>query len=353
MQYPKAGFACLISLATVGLLCGFRFTSRPALPPTRAPKLDLVQTLDTFGEEIYNTSTVLRGTFAYLVMGRGVINDVWYQISRQPKGKVYVWYLAWEAELSAANDTKYFQTMYFPKSTWASGRNQLLFAMQDRERLQGWLFDYVVFWDDDVRLLLRHNISSVSPRSSHLAAERMLRQLVLRDRPARAGVEFPYRVEDLPMVSMKCVQNCAFDAALDIFHRSVVDQLLPYTTGFDTYNWWMASETSSYRSSAMFAPYCNTYRAVVHDPRANEHWGNYPQGKGFKETAIAFYLSCIARSRVSERTWKRLFTHGLTRVYGDDGEPCLRQLPTVNYYNLITDEGRQIRQCNYNHTGNH
>eukprot|EP00117_Sycon_ciliatum_P017901 scpid105468/ scgid16715/ len=99
---------------------------------------------------------IRKGTFAYLVMGKGKPPDIWKRYSLNPD--VFVFYLSWkEQPLTMVRSSKYKMSHLSGSSTWASGRNKLLSLAIETEREQGWEFEYFVFWDSDVRLLYRRN----------------------------------------------------------------------------------------------------------------------------------------------------------------------------------------------------
>eukprot|EP00117_Sycon_ciliatum_P002450 scpid86754/ scgid7670/ len=187
----------------------------------------------------FQPASIRPGTFVYLVMGETAVPDLYVRTSLIPD--VHVIFLAWKAPPPTANIGK-VQTDFFPKSSWASGRNHLSDLALAKEKEQGWNFEFWLFCDGDARLIKRLNQAHYPAASSHMEASEHLRLLLLRDRPARAGVAYPLHPDRIPTIPMDCVQNCAYDAAVDIFHRTALRPVLPYPTKFDSISWWMASE---------------------------------------------------------------------------------------------------------------
>eukprot|EP00117_Sycon_ciliatum_P022566 scpid71727/ scgid19430/ len=295
------------------------------------------------------------GTFVYLVMGPLIPDRVWRDLAKEPN--VYVIFLAWkEISDKRPNATQYYlrvvdsitqkfgvRMYHYPHSSWAAGRNKMLQLAMRQEEEQGWRYEYVIFLDDDVRLLYRPDTTNESVVRNHDVADRQLRASILQDRPARASVENSVYYLYYPLA---CVRNCAFDAAVDVFHRSIVEYYLPYPTQFDRTNWWMSSETMSYRSAILAPRFCNLYRHVVVDAHANAHRA-YPKGilTTFQDQAIDTFLTCLNRIEYSEiesdaiELLQKLRKYGLKRPFPNQvTEKCSKNQAGVDYTQLMKHE---------------
>eukprot|EP00117_Sycon_ciliatum_P038384 scpid83128/ scgid28533/ len=301
----------------------------------------------TIAPPVYsNPIDIHHGTFLYLVMEESAVPNVYVQTSLIKD--VHVIFLAWKTAPPKSNVGK-VQTDFFPKSSWASGRNRLSDLALQREEQQGWSFEFWIFCDGDARLIKRHNRTVFPLGPTHMEASERLRTLLLRDRPARAGLAYPSFPLEIAKHPMECVRNCANDAAIDIFHRTAINPVLPYPTAFDSVSWWMASETTSYRSAAAFSDYCNTYREVVLDRRGNMH-AEYPGQDGigrvanYRTLATSAFRQCVSDLRNVEHVWQRVQRHGIYRAQAEDNLVCTTQHRDVNYSALIADPEMQIFQ---------
>lgn len=291
---------------------------------------------------------VKHGTFVYLVMGPLVPDQAWVASSKHPS--VSVIFLAWHHTAKNARFNLPRQSPgqapfnisihQYANCSWAEGRNALFQLAMDKEEAQKWRFEYVIFWDDDVRLFFRNDITNESVVRDHQYAEQSLLRRLIKDRPARASVENSVY---FLFYKLTCVGNCAFDAAVDVFHRTVVEHFLPYPTEFDKKNWWMSSETMSFRSAILSPQYCNLYRDIVVDAKGNAH-RNYPKAalQTFQNDAIDTFMGCLNKVHFSELegdalgVLQNLRRYGLRRPYPTEKTfPCTKQQIGVDYSDLL------------------
>eukprot|EP00117_Sycon_ciliatum_P002515 scpid87015/ scgid7710/ len=288
------------------------------------------------------TLTIRSGTFSYLVMGPSEPPTIWRNVSQN--ADVFVIYLSWKKRPVTMIRTAKYKTSHHGNSSWASGRNKLLSLALETEQQQRWRFEYFVFWDSDVRLIYRHNQTGFL-LDSHEKAEAHFRKLLLRDRPARAGVQYPGYRDWIPTYETKCLDTCRYDACVDAFHRTTVEHVLPYPPQFDKYNWWMASETVTFRSAALFAHHCNKYQEIVVDAFLNQH-GRYIIKPNFFAKAAGQYLHCLAGASSSAQTYMYVISHGVADTDRTAGN-CAAHPPGVDYTAGMTSEQWRIRQCSF------
>ena len=121
--------------------------------------------------------------------------------------------------------------IYFPNSTWASGRNLLL----ERARGLGIDFEYYIFLDADLRVIK----SGFSEFEELLKTYRPKLGLPLGDQ-----VKNTYRY--LPNASVQ--SQFSFDQILQAYRSDVIEDgiCVPYITDFDSDSWWYSCEINSY-----------------------------------------------------------------------------------------------------------
>ena len=237
-----------------------------------------------------NSPVQAKGRFVYLVTGEREPNPRWRRLSEQEG--VYVIFVAWKFALPRPHIADKVQLYYLPDSTWTSCRNFLLEKAKLLEKEHGEQFDYLLFADEDVLL------SSRSPKrpgwwsKDPLSSALILHRHLLRDKPARASVEYTGR--NINEFGLWCVRSCANDGALDIYHRTIVPYLLPYFETFDDVSWQMSQYMINLRSQALMEDYCYIYRDVFVNPLGNVH-GSYPTNYDLLDNATVLISNCLAR----------------------------------------------------------
>eukprot|EP00117_Sycon_ciliatum_P020206 scpid87244/ scgid18070/ len=241
----------------------------------------------------------------YLVTGRGEPRSFWLTLSKQPG--VRILFATWKDNLGSKYNNTSFLTYFYPKSTWTSTRNFLYSNIPDLEHQLQRRFNFILFADEDIVLRTRdENARSFFARKDtdtrQLVATILLQNMLQRDQPARASVEYAAHPKaPIEKFSRDCVQSCAFDGALDIYHRSIIDSFLPYSERYDAIDWHMSQYIMNMHSLVLDS--CNLYREVYLDPGlgSNQH-GRYPHdGRIYPN--------------VTENVFKCLLRHGLQLVH--------------------------------------
>ena len=327
-----------------GILCyiyvyGFSLRSRkPATViccPTRFRNPNIPQVL------LSNASDVVKrpqhsGRFLYMVTGESKPNPRWKRLSEQDG--VYVLFTAWKYPLPTPSISEKIQTYYYPNSTWTSCRNFMLKKALALEEKHGEKFDFFLFADEDVLLCSRSaktpNDWSKDPLSSAL----LLHTNLLRDQPARASAE--YSARNINEFGLWCVRSCAFDGALDIYHRTIVPYLLPYYETFDEFSWQMSQYMSNLRSQALLEDYCYIYRDVFINPMGNVH-GSYPTDYDLLTNATILVSNCLAKRGLTlstrpEESEAQIRTRAIYRPTPEiHTAACTPQQPDVNYSDVL------------------
>lgn len=303
-----------------------------------------------FKRETLRRLPVRRGTFLYLVMGKHNPAGRWQLMSHAEN--VTLFFLSWHKKSDFKADAcaryKYF---YLPHSTWTSGRNELLRQGYMQEKAQGWRFEFFMFFDEDVQL--SYFVSSHQKRGvpNNELSFRLLQNLLLRDRPGRASV----KIGGIPLAPLefrkpKCARACYTDAAVDIYHRTLLDYVMPYLNDFDQLSWYMSAYVNNLRLSILAPKFCSIYRQLEIDTSVQEH-GKYPRGKGgmdrgkewtltrdfvFDRLASVGYPGLIPASSADMKY--RRFEWGLFgELRHTKEEKCTRVAPDIDFGELLRE----------------
>jgi hypothetical protein len=136
--------------------------------------------------------------------------------------------------------TPRFHHLYFPRSTWAEGRNYLLtIACATRD------FDYFIFLDDDA-LLPAHFAEQFE---TLLGEHRPAVAVPLTDEVAASGRFNPRQAVQLPV---------GFDQVVQAYSRDAVAEgiVVPFVTAFDALSWWYACEINQYLALRFYSKSC-------------------------------------------------------------------------------------------------
>jgi hypothetical protein len=152
--------------------------------------------------------------FIYLAQGKAESIKNYFHLLDKPNADVI--FLTYDQPIKEA--------IFFPKSTWAQGRNKLLeIALNKGDYL------YYIFCDDDVEFI----------KGSWDIFERQL----LTYNPAIAVPINPKTIQT-PLKGLKYQCFLTNDEQLIAFHKNVVKDfiLLPYIDKFDSAYWWVACQ---------------------------------------------------------------------------------------------------------------
>jgi hypothetical protein len=115
------------------------------------------------------------------------------------------------------------RSVFYPHSSWTQGRNRLY------KEIEGTAYEYYVFLDDDVEMLLRKGHA----RNGWRAFEAFL----LDYEPAVGVARYMWQLMGGGLDVSKPVQGIRFfDALVNAFHREAVHTLLPYCDLLDRYS---------------------------------------------------------------------------------------------------------------------
>jgi hypothetical protein len=126
-------------------------------------------------------------------------------------------------------------TIFFPGSTWNTGRNRLLEEARRLEQLRGRRYRYFILLDDDVELRYDESVVARFGIDKAGGPYRTFERYLQSTSPAVGYARFAWQHLDPAAVFNT---NSNFDALFNAYHRDVVDLLLPYVTEFDHESWW-------------------------------------------------------------------------------------------------------------------
>lgn len=229
---------------------------------------------------------LLRTSFVFMVQAKEEVHEKWRRRSQWPSTGVVC--LLWKTMVEGfpteapTDNEPDLRIIYFPKSSWTSGRNRMLQEAKLMEIKQKWQFEFFIFFDEDAFLSYRNEYYPdrvVVNRMNDDAALKRFTMLLLRDRPMRAGLGFNPS-EDLggPFTreNFGCIRKCHMDPIVASFHRTAVDILLPFTEKFDNASWYASGIIADVFASAVVPSYCHVYEEVLIE-LANQQHTEYPK----------------------------------------------------------------------------
>ena len=189
--------------------------------------------------------------------------------------------LTWQQPAKRAN------SIYLPGSSWAEGRNRLLWEARQQARRAGSDYLYYIFMDDDCRVSEDANLAR---RLGIPLTGNPFRtfEAFLRDWEPAVG----YTHYDWQHYEKGRAVNLGhnIDALFNAFHREVLDVLLPYYTGFDSESWLYAQHIVNHLTSLFYHPYriqCNWLKT------ANTRRQGYAQRKKYWSIPTAFLCAAL------------------------------------------------------------
>ena len=158
--------------------------------------------------------------FLYLVQGKAELMKNYLHLSENRNADVI--FLTYDQPIETVINQAIEESIFFPKSTWAEGRNKLLeMALNKGEYL------YYIFCDDDIKFI----------KGSWETFEKQL----LQYQPAIA-IPINRKTFQTPLKGLKSQCFLTNDEQLMAFHQDVVKDfiVLPYQNQFDSIYWWIS-----------------------------------------------------------------------------------------------------------------
>lgn len=218
--------------------------------------------------------------FLYLIQGEGEYpKDLDMLKSRRSDTLM----LSWKVSAPSTN-------IFFPNSTWTSGRNKLLEIGLALERMKNNggkenftttnNYNYFIFLDEDVRLGSAQQV-------------RAFEDFLLEYEPAVASGEFGNRGYADPILPI-----WAFDAIFNAIHREALE-MLPYSEKYDKDSWWLSQFEFFTRASALYKGHILefsklTTQNTLSRPYPRNNHGNFTKVTAdIRETIPRFLRPCL------------------------------------------------------------
>ena len=201
--------------------------------------------------------------------------------------------LTWQHPAQDAN------SIYLPGSSWAEGRNRLLWEARQQARRNGGDHLYYIFMDDDCQVRedagLAHQLGIPLTGNPFRTFEAFLRDW----EPAVGYTRYDWQHYEKGR-AVNLGHN--IDALFNAFHRETLDVLLPYYTGFDSESWLYAQHIVNHLASLFYHPYriqCNWVQT------ANTRRKGYAQRKKYWSIPTTFLCGALRpayRARLNTET---------------------------------------------------
>ena len=235
-----------------------------------------------------------------------------------------------------------FRYAFYPSSTWTMSRNRLAKLGHLWEQEQNWRFQYFVFFDEDVLLANRtlenpHRV--LVDIANDDAAVRKFNEVLLRDRPMKAGVSF--NEFDWNKDNLRCMSRCQVDSLVMAYHGTASRFLEPYSSHFESTNWWLSAYMLNMYVSAIGAEHCANYNEVLVDRKTQVHHLNYPHSGDMWNDAVTHVNKCLAEENFSDFSVGSSVATVAKRIQTSlDREPkgwpdCLRNPPGVDFGEML------------------
>ena len=294
------------------------------------------------------------GTFVYLVEAEGNPDSFWQNVSQRSDSTV-LW-LSWRQEVPSdlPQRQRFADCIFYPKSTINRGRNRLLRRAIELEIEQGWEFEFFVFADEDQGTLIVEEPGytdivkktySGQDRFPPLTA--MLNYVLLLHRPARAGVHLQYPDRPKPPF-VGCVSTASIDCALEAFHRTALQAMVPYPSKYDDSNAWFSAAVMNIKADILLGRFSVELRQIVSYPYLKDknsdqkHSNTYARAdfEPYRKTLYCFLSLCLSRkasraARLLHAETAPILEKGI-RQREKDPPACLNYPKSVNYATILS-----------------
>eukprot|EP00117_Sycon_ciliatum_P002544 scpid70342/ scgid7726/ len=289
-------------------------------------------------------------TFLYIVMGDGFPKESW--MNRSEWENVSLLYTSWKVDVTAKLQPRLgetFRSTFYPNSTWTTGRNHQLQEAYQWEMDQGWKFEFFIFFDEDVFLSYRQKDDPhmVIVEDNDDYPMHLFNQLLIRDRPMRAGIVFnndPGNQDPFnwTLRNFPCVRRCQIDNLVFAVHRTSVEFLLPYSAKFDNATWWASAGISNLLASSLVPDLCNQYREVLVEVGPRQQHRNYPRDMKVFYNTYSFTAACLNASNYADHrtadpkvVWERTMLGTGVAVPEIREKQCVRHPAGVDFARLL------------------
>ena len=178
-------------------------------------------------------------------------------------------------------------TIYSPKSTWTTGRNELL-AHIWKHNLR---FDYYIFMDEDIKF------KYISQRKGFKLFSDVLSQV---DNPIVTGKAEGYFVENNLKTDMQTI--FWFDPCFVAFSQKIIfdKKMFPYEEKYDSICWWASGQSFVYKANIYY------YNQIIQCNQLgilNFQHSGYPRVVEFHKKV---YANILAEFKINSIKWSEL-----------------------------------------------
>ena len=129
------------------------------------------------------------------------------------------------------------------------------------------------------------------------------------------------------------------DAAVDIYHRTAVDKILPYTEQFDNISWWMSAGVVNSLCEIIMAPYCMQFTQLLISGINLEKHANYPRGVAsnvlYEKSRV--WISHYHHSPAIRKRMTGIVSHTHKIVHRFNAAVCEHMPKMANYLELLNN----------------
>eukprot|EP01102_Stenamoeba_stenopodia_P018279 TRINITY_DN6678_c0_g1_i1.p1 TRINITY_DN6678_c0_g1~~TRINITY_DN6678_c0_g1_i1.p1 ORF type:complete len:260 (-),score=46.60 TRINITY_DN6678_c0_g1_i1:61-840(-) len=142
------------------------------------------------------------------------------------------------------------KTLYWPSSTWTTGRNQLYTEAVRMEEKQGWQYKYLIFMDEDFIIECKRDaVAAYNITRDNRQCWTLYERFLTQWEPAISTI----RVGHSPTNHEEATSIYYLDAIINAFHADTRELMFPYDSEFDYLSWYY-SQVPIIQKSALYYP---------------------------------------------------------------------------------------------------
>lgn len=183
-------------------------------------------------------------------------------------------------------------SVYYPGSSWTSGRNMLYYNARLKETRQGWNYTYYIFADGDVMFSKEMDMTSQFRNWHGFLSEW---------EPALAS---PIYHDKPPKLAHHVFTYGLLDGMFNAFHRETFGILVPYVTHFDSRSWWGSQAILGTRANLFYRGHILMYSGISGHNSAHT---SYPQEDPLISKEYLEYAISIPQCNNSTRSQIRCY----------------------------------------------
>lgn len=231
--------------------------------------------------------------------------------------------------------------IYFPCSTWTSGRNKLF-----EEAMKHQIYDYYVFLDDDLDISYT-TINNFELQLNNLPLDYpIITPNTWNYNKRISGYKIDYNRKGLHNDMFKIQTVDWFDGAFNAFHKDTIQQLLPYIDAYDSKSWYYSQLLLILKSNFFFKNKLIQLNSIYLN---NLNHSQYPKNMNDVETIVKDYINKngfekLSMSNAIEIDEKIIEIKKPTRINGYEKiinivYQCLQNYSYINFIDVGSANG--------------